>query len=86
MKQKKYLTFLPVKSKVSASTQNQALNGLLFFYRHILKKDFGQLKDVPRAKRRPYIQGMFKRGCSQSQANEKSFRAHISSQFHWKLT
>jgi len=28
---------------------------LLFFYRHILKKDFGQLKDVPRAKRRPYI-------------------------------
>ena len=52
---KDYLTFLAVKRKVSASSQNQAFNALLFFYRHILKKDFGDQKDVPRAKRRPYI-------------------------------
>lgn len=52
---KDYLTFLALKRKVSASTQNQAFNALLFFYRHVLDKDFGDQKDVPRAKRKPYI-------------------------------
>ena len=37
------------------STQNQAFNSLLFMYRHILKKDFGDHKDVPRAKKSKYI-------------------------------
>jgi integron integrase len=40
---------------VSASTQNQAFNALLFLYRHILKKDFGDHKDIPRAKKSKYI-------------------------------
>jgi integron integrase len=52
---KSYLTYLAVTCKVSASTQNQAFNALLFLYRHILKKDFGDHKDVPRAKRSSYI-------------------------------
>jgi len=52
---KEYLTFLAVKCKVSASTQNQAFNSLLFLYRHILKKDFGDHKDIPRAKKSRYI-------------------------------
>ena len=52
---KEFLTFLAVQRKVSASSQNQAFNALLFFYKHILKTEFGRLKDVPRAKRRPYI-------------------------------
>ncbi len=52
---KEYLTYLAVKCKVSASTQNQAFNALLFLYRHILKKDFGDHKDIPRAKRSNYI-------------------------------
>ena len=52
---KEFLTYLAVKRKVSASTQNQAFNAILFFFRHILKKDFGDTKDVVRAKRRPYI-------------------------------
>ncbi|KHE92207.1 MAG: integron integrase [Candidatus Scalindua rubra] len=52
---KEYLTFLAIKRKVSASTQNQAFNALLFFYRHIIKKDFENLKDTPRAKRKRYI-------------------------------
>jgi len=52
---KEYLTFLAVKRKVSASTQNQAFNSLLFLYRHILKKDFGDHKDIPRAKKSSYI-------------------------------
>jgi integron integrase len=50
-----FLTFLAVKRKVSASSQNQAFNALLFLYRHILKREFGDIKDVPRAKRKPYI-------------------------------
>jgi integron integrase len=52
---KEYLTYLAVKCRVSASTQNQAFNSLLFLYRHILKKDFGEHKDVPRAKKSKYI-------------------------------
>ena len=52
---KRYLTFLAVKCHVAASTQNQAFNSLLFFYRHALKKDFGILKDIPRAKKSLYI-------------------------------
>ena len=30
-------------------------NALLFLYRHILKKDFGEHKDIPRAKKSKYI-------------------------------
>ena len=52
---KEFLTFLAVKQNVSASTQNQAFNALLFFFRHILKREPGELKGIVRAKRRPYI-------------------------------
>ena len=52
---KDFLTFLAVKRKVSASSQNQAFNALLFLFRHIIKKEFGDMKDIPRAKRKPYI-------------------------------
>ena len=38
---KEFLTFLAVKRKVSASNQNQAFNALLFLFKHILKKEFG---------------------------------------------
>jgi integron integrase len=48
---KEYLTYLAVQSRVSASTQNQAFNALLFLFRHALKQDFGDLKDIPRAKK-----------------------------------
>lgn len=52
---KSYLTYLAVNCKVAASTQNQAFNALLFLFRHILKKDFGEHKDIPRAKKSKYI-------------------------------
>lgn len=52
---KVYLTYLAVDCKVAASTQNQAFNALLFLFRHILKKDFGEQKDIPRAKKSTYI-------------------------------
>jgi integron integrase len=52
---KEFLTFLAVKRGVAATTQNQAFNSLLFFYRHVLKKEFGKIDGVVRAKRKPYI-------------------------------
>jgi integron integrase len=52
---KEFLTFLAVKQKVSASSQNQAFNALLFVFRNVLKKDFGEIDGVVRAKRRHYI-------------------------------
>ena len=46
---------LAVTEKLSASTQNQAFNALLFFFRHVLNKEFGKIEGVGRAKRKPYI-------------------------------
>jgi integron integrase len=46
-----YLTSLATESHVSASTQNQALNALLFFYEHVLGKKLGLIDGVVRAKR-----------------------------------
>lgn len=47
---KRYLTHLALVQKVSARTQNQAFNALLFLYKSILKINVGELKDIPRAK------------------------------------
>jgi len=52
---KAFLTDLAVREHVSASTQNQAFNALLFFYRHALGREFGKVDGVARAKRQPYI-------------------------------
>lgn len=49
---KQYLTYLAAERRVAASTQNQAFNALLFFYRHILGKDVGDIRDVVRARRK----------------------------------
>ena len=46
-----FLTALAVKRRVAASTQNQALAGILFLYKDVLGKDPGWLDDVVRAKR-----------------------------------
>jgi integron integrase len=52
---KEYLTYLAVQCHVASSTQNQAFNALLFFFRHVLEKNFGDQRDVPRAKKSKYI-------------------------------
>ena len=52
---KRYLTYLAVQCKVSSSTQNLAFNALLFLYRHILKRDFGEHREIPRAKKSTYV-------------------------------
>lgn len=48
---KKYLTYLAVDRRVAKSTQNQAFNALLFFYRHVIEKDVGSLGDVVRSRK-----------------------------------
>ena len=52
---KEFLTHLAVEMHVSASSQNQAFNALLFFFRNALGKEFGKVDGVVRAKRKPYI-------------------------------
>jgi integron integrase len=59
---REFLTYLAVQRKVSASTQNQAFNALLFVYRHVLNKEFGQVEGVVRAKRKPYVPVVLSRG------------------------
>jgi len=46
-----FLSALAVREKVSASTQHQALNAIVFLYREVLGRDFGWLQDVVRAKK-----------------------------------
>ena len=48
-----FLTHLAVNRAVAASTQNQALNALVFLYRELLQIDLGQLAEVTRARRKP---------------------------------
>ena len=52
---KGYLIHLAVKQKVATSTRNQALNALLFLFRHILKKELAHLDGIVRAKTSRYI-------------------------------
>ena len=46
-----FLTKLAVSEKVSASTQNQALAALLFFFRYVVNNPVGDLGEVIRAKK-----------------------------------
>lgn len=47
-----FLTYLAVSRKVSPSTQNQALNALVFLYDKVLEKPLGELAGVVRAERK----------------------------------
>src|ERR1044071_397428 len=46
-----FLGQLAVSEGVAASTQNQALNGLVFMYRHVMGSELGELGQFVRAKR-----------------------------------
>jgi len=46
-----FLSSLASELHVSAATQNQALNGVLFLYREVLRKEIGYVDGVIRAKR-----------------------------------
>lgn len=46
-----FLTYLASQRNVAASTQNQALNALVFMYKNVLDKPLGELTDVARSKK-----------------------------------
>ena len=48
---KKYISYLAIKQNVSASTQNQAFNAILFLYKEFYKIDLGYIGDIKKAKR-----------------------------------
>lgn len=45
-----YLSFLALREKVAAATQNQALNALLFLFRNVFNKDLKDLNKTVRAR------------------------------------
>lgn len=45
-----FLNHLAVEGEVTSSTQNQALNALVFLYRHVLEQDLSQLHGLIRAR------------------------------------
>lgn len=46
-----FLKHLAKEAQVASSTQNQALNAVVFLYRKVIKKDIGDFGDFPRARR-----------------------------------
>ncbi|MFC2993110.1 phage integrase N-terminal SAM-like domain-containing protein [Halomonas tibetensis] len=46
-----FLEHLAVERRVAAATQNQALNALVFLYRHVLDQPLGDIGEFSRAKR-----------------------------------
>jgi integron integrase len=46
-----FLSYLAIRRRVSASTQNQAFSAILFLYRNVLERELAGLETVPRAKR-----------------------------------
>jgi integron integrase len=46
-----FLRHLAVVEQVASSTQNQALNAVVFLYRKVIKKEIGDFSDFPRARR-----------------------------------
>jgi integron integrase len=52
---KAYLDYLAQVRSVSASTQNQALNAIVFLYEQVLKVEAGQFQDFVRARRPTHL-------------------------------
>ncbi len=47
----RFLTWLAVERNVAPSTQNQALNALVFLYRHVIDRPLGDITNATRAKK-----------------------------------
>lgn len=72
---KQFLTHLAVHDRVSASTQNQAFNALLFICRHVLHCELNNLDSVVRAKQRTYLPVVL------SKEEIKRMFSHLDSQY-----
>jgi len=62
----RFLSYLATERDVAASTQNQALNAILFLDRDVLKIDMGRLENVVRAKKPKRLPGVL----SQTEVSE----------------
>ena len=56
-----FLTHLAVEGQVAASTQNVALQALLFLYRHVLKQPFPELGELEHARKSQRVPVVFAR-------------------------
>ncbi|RPI73617.1 MAG: integron integrase, partial [Desulfobacteraceae bacterium] len=45
-----FLSYLAAERRVAKATQDQAFNSILFFYRHVLEKDVGSIRNAFRAR------------------------------------
>ena len=66
-----FLTHLAVNRNVASSTQNQALNALLFLYKEVLEMELPLLRHVKRAKRSEKLPVVF------SKREIQSIMAHL---------
>jgi integron integrase len=67
---RKYLNYLATEKNVSASTQNQALQGILFLYKQIIHKDVGWIDDIERPKKPKHIPVVFTKAEAHSIINQ----------------
>lgn len=56
-----FLNYLTIERKVSSSTQNQAMQGILFLYKNILKRDVGWLTEIKKSTRIRHLPYVFSR-------------------------
>ena len=59
---KAFLDYLAIQRQVSASTQNQALNALVFLYKQVLGREFGELDNFVRSRRSHHLPVVLSRG------------------------
>ncbi len=55
----KFINHLSVEQNVSSSTQNQALQAILYLYKNVLKKEVGWLEDIKHATRIKHLPVVF---------------------------
>ena len=48
---RQFLVYLAIERRVAAAVQNQALNAIVFLYRHVLDQPLGEVGNFSRAKR-----------------------------------
>ncbi len=48
-----FLSYLTIKRNVSPTTQSQALNALVFLYRHVIERPLGDISGIVRSKKKP---------------------------------
>jgi integron integrase len=71
----KFLSSLAITGRVAASTQNQALNALLFLYKEVLHRELGLIGDVVRVRHPPKLPAVL------SPAEVRAVLAHLPGQY-----